>query len=94
MQGVRPSKATNGHAIADAVRQRDWMQARLALAERLAVAADATDSARDLKGIARELIAALDRCELDQARSASEIDTPLARILSMADSDEYLSVAP
>lgn len=91
MQGVKPSRATNGHRIAEAVRGKDWTRARLALAERLAVAADATDSARDLKGIARELIAAIDRCELDAARDAAENDTPLARILALADTDDGLT---
>lgn len=93
MQGVRPSRATNGSAITDAVRRRDWTGARYALAERLAMVADATDCARDLKGLARELIAAIDKAELDEARQAAEGDTPLARILSMVDNDEYLRAA-
>lgn len=82
MQGQSPRYADQG-PISQSVEGRDWRAARLALAEKLAKLADATDSARDAKSIARELAALLDRCEADQhAADVRERDTPLARILA------------
>lgn len=88
MQGQSPKYAKQG-PISLAVEGRDWSAARLALAEKLAKLADATDSARDAKSIARELAALLDRCEADQyAADAKEKDTPLTRILADADNQD------
>lgn len=86
MRGQSPRCSDQG-PIAKFVGDRDWRAARLALAEKLAKLADATDSARDAKSIARELAALLDRCEADQyAADAMERDTPLARILADTES--------
>lgn len=84
MQGQSPRYAEQG-PISQAVEARDWRAARLALAEKLAKLADATDSARDAKSVASELAAVLDRCEADQhATDAKSPETPLARILADA----------
>lgn len=84
MQGQSPRHPEAG-PITQAVEARDFRAARLALAEKLARAADATDSARDIKSIARELVAVLDKCEADiYAADAVDADTPLARILAKA----------
>lgn len=85
MQGQSPRYADKG-PISQAVEDRDWRAARLALAEKLAKVADATDSARDAKAVARELAAVIDHCEADQhAADASGADTPLARLLAEAE---------
>lgn len=92
MQGQSPRYAEDG-PIQGAVEARDWRAARLALAEKLAKAADATDSARDVKAIAHELVPVLDRCEADQhAADAANADTPLARILAEAKDLELKAV--
>ena len=87
MQGQSPRYADAG-PIQEAVERRDWRAARLALAEKLARAADATDSARDVKAIAHELVPVLDRCEADQHDAdAAGTDSPLAQIISNARND-------
>lgn len=85
MRGLSISESHGRSAVTDAVREGDWTAARLALAERLAEAADATDSARDLKSIARSLTPLLDRCEIDEARQRAAGDTPLSRIMAEAE---------
>ena len=85
MKGQSPRYAEQG-PISQAVEARDFRAARLALAEKLARVADATDSARDIKAVARELATVLDRCEADKhATDAEGRDTPLARLLAEAD---------
>ena len=85
MRGQSPRYAEQG-PISQAVEARDWRTARLALAEKLAKVADATDSARDAKAVARELASVIDRCEADQyAADAKDADSPLAQILAEAD---------
>lgn len=82
MRGVSISRTPTDGTISEAVREKDWPAARLAMAARLAEAADATDSARDLKSIARSLTPLLDRCEADQLIEAAQGETPLARIVA------------
>lgn len=92
MQGQSPRFSTQGK-ISRSVEGRDWRAARLALAEKLAKLADATDSARDAKSIARELAALLDRCEADQhAADVRGQDTPLARILADVQDNDLKAV--
>ena len=92
MQGQSPRYAEQG-PISQSVEGRDWCAARLALAEKLAKLADATDSARDAKSIARELAALLDRCEADQqAADVRGQDTPLARILADVQDNDLKAV--
>lgn len=86
MQGQKPAAAEQG-PIFEAVEAHNWQLARYELAKKLARTLDATDSARDVKGTGRELAAVLDRVEQDERmEQADGQDTPLARILSMADS--------
>lgn len=92
MQGQAPRYAEGG-PIQNAVVARDWHAARLALAEKLAKAADATDSARDIKAIAHELLAVLNRCEADQyTAEAANSDSPIARILTDAQERGFRAV--
>lgn len=88
MRGKTISQTETAGAIASAVREKDWPAARLAMAVRLAEAADATDSARDLKSLARSLVPLLDLCELDQKERHDLEETPLGRILSQAAAEE------
>ena len=90
MQGTPASRLKAG-AISEAVESGDWPQARLAIAKRLARILDTTDSARDSKTVARELLQTIDRVEQDEALGAAAApETPLARILAAVDSPESL----
>ena len=85
MNGISPTRVPKG-PIAEAVERKDWPAARLELAKKLAQTVDATDSARDVKGVARELVSVMAACEIDD-RIGDADDTPLARILAQADYD-------
>lgn len=69
-------------SVEQALQDGDYEQAQRLMALKLAHAFDATNSARDLKALSRELKQAIDA--MQQAEEASA-DTPLAQILSMAE---------
>ena len=83
MNGVSPKDVEQG-PIYTAVKAHDWQKARQELAEKLARTCDATDSARDIKAVARELTAVMAQCEVDDRLSGGE-ESPLALILARAD---------
>ena len=83
MNGVSPKELPDG-PIYEAVHGHDWPRARQELAEKLARTCDATDSARDIKAVARELTAVMAQCEVDDRLSGGE-ESPLALILARAD---------
>lgn len=64
-----------------AIESGDYDEAQRLMALKLARAFDKTDSARDLKALARELRFSME--SMQQAEQANA-DTPLAQILSMA----------
>jgi len=83
MNGVSPSNMPAG-PITQAVTGKRWDEARQAIAEKLARCLDATDSARDVKGIARELVAVLSATELDDRAQRATEESPLAALLQEA----------
>ena len=87
MNGISPSALPDG-PITEAVAGKDWPAARQAIAEKLARCLDATDSARDVKGLARELVSVLDSTELDQRANIAIEESPLAALLREADEQD------
>ena len=83
MNGVSPKELPDG-PIYEAVHSHDWQKARQELAEKLARTCDATDSARDVKAVARELVNVMSQCEVDDRITSNE-ETPLSLILARAD---------
>lgn len=69
-------------SVEDALQRGDYDEAERLVALKLARAFDATNSARDLKAIARELRLAMN--DMQQTEQANQ-DTPLAEILAMAE---------
>ena len=81
-KGVKPDlKPTS---VAEAVRNGDWVEARRAMAARLADAFDMTDSARDLKALSLSLIPLVEACEVDMLRDEDTERSPLFKIVEEA----------
>lgn len=72
--------------VEQAILDNDYPSARKAMAVRLARMFDNTDSARDVKALSISLAPLIERCEQDfTAESDTEADTPLNRIVAMAE---------
>ena len=89
MRGRSISQTPSDHTITRAVESHNWAAARFAITRRLGEAMDATDSARDLKSLARSIAPLISQCETDDIVSASQdAGTPLAQILAEAAAQE------
>ena len=72
--------------VASAILVEDWSNARKMMAVRLAEVFDQTESPRDMKSIARTLVALLKECEDDSARKEIEAgSSSYASILAEAE---------
>lgn len=72
--------------VEQAILDNDYPSARKAMAVRLARMFDNTDSARDVKALSISLAPLIERCEQDfTAESDTKSDTPLNRIVAMAE---------
>jgi len=85
-QGKKIRMDEPARGVEMALLEDDYASARKAMAIRLAHMFDNTDSARDVKAISMSLAPLIERCEADaQVVADAEEDTPLNRIMSMAE---------
>lgn len=85
-QGRKIDMSAEPIGVEAAILENDFQGARRAMAVRLARMFDNTDSARDVKALSITLGPAIDRCEEDfNAESEAEEETPLSRIVGMAE---------
>lgn len=85
MERVPIAKDAPALAIEQAVRAKDYKEARSLMAVKLARMLDYTDSARDSKSICLSLTQLLDKCEADE-KQRIDTDTPYAQIMREAES--------
>ena len=85
-QGKKIRRDEPPKSVEQAIIDDDYPSAHKAMAIRLAHMFDNTDSARDLKALSISLAPLVEKCEHDLAATKdAEADTPLNRIVAMAD---------